>query len=214
MFVPGIGGYAKALLRLLPEEARSIAILAGGALRGYFDKTPLADIDLVFRSEEDFQRACEIFRSSTAYQFVKCKGRTEVFTDVDGTEVNLIGFAFGGAQETIERFDFRCCRMAAWLNENGGIEFVCDPHAVSDAVTKTLVVLLNNGTERTLRRIDHYVLDYGYRLDLEVVDHLTEETDEDVIDDLRPDANANNHGVMSPKQLYIARLPRCGSGGY
>lgn len=211
MFTPGIGAYAKALLMLLPTAVRGDVILAGGALRCFFDKTEQADVDLFFRSDEDFLRCLEVMHAHPGFRYDGCKGRSEVFIRVvDGIEFNLIGFAFGSPQETIERFDFRCCRMAAWMNGNGGLEFVSDPHAVSDAVIKALIVMVNNGTERTLRRIDHYVLDYGYKLDLDVVDHLTEEADADVLDDL------GQVSVVSatPKQRYIARLPRCGNGGY
>ena len=206
MFTPGIGAHAKALFRLLPADVRSFAIIGGGALRCFFDKTPMADIDLLFRNEEAFQAAIKAFSETPGHYFIKHKGRSEVWGQTgSNVEFNLIGFCFGTAQETIERFDFRCCRMAAFYNENCGMEFVSDPHAVSDAVTKSLIVLVNNGTERTLMRIAHYVDDYGYVLDLDVDEHLVAEPEPD-----------EESAELPPTRVstYISRLPRCGSGGY
>ncbi|MCO5735943.1 hypothetical protein [Stenotrophomonas maltophilia] len=212
--------YAKQLLAGLPEDVRRTAILAGGALRAYYDKTPLADVDLCFRSSADFDKAF-VSMCCRDYDFREWKGRSAVFKRVsDGLEFNLIGFMHGDPAETIERFDFRCCRMAAWYDADGGLRTLFGHGAVGDAVTKTLVILVNNGTPRTVKRINHYVQDYGYTLDTSLEDHLEPERPEalaEVQDDLAENAgpylSARDFVSTVSAYRYISRLPRV-AGGY
>lgn len=211
-----IYGYAKALFALLPSFTRSTAMIAGGALRAYYDKTPVADVDLCFRSNEDYERALAEMHAHPAFRFTGTKGRTAVFKRGDGLEYNLVGFMPGTPQETIGRFDFRCCRMVAWLTTDGVLEFLAAPGAINDAVTKTLIVLLNNGTGRTIKRVTHYQDDYGYVLDLTADEHLEPAEPEQLdlfADEMREDAVRAESTPSTETVRYLARVPRA-RGGY
>lgn len=155
--------YAASVFALLPAQFRQLAILGGGALRAQFDGTAVKDFDLFFRSEDDYLRAVASLRCCPAFSFVELRGRTAVFCDTAGREWNLIGFAFGSAAEHRARFDFRCCAMTVEYADEAPV-FIIDDNAILDAMRKRLVVRNNNGTDRTLRRIEHYVNDYGYTL--------------------------------------------------
>jgi hypothetical protein len=182
-------------------------MLAGGALRACFDNTGIKDYDLFFRDEQDYLNANDILSSDPDFHFKGANGRTETFVHLpSGREFNLVGIAFLTAAETIERFDFRCCRMAAWM-VGDDVYMVADPNASTDATEKRLVVLVCNGEERTERRIQHYVEDYGYTLDLSVTDHLN--TAQETEEDLTPPRPVAAEQV----RRYIRRLPTS-CGGY
>jgi hypothetical protein len=199
--------HAAGLLSRLPSYLL-VGFVAGGALRSHFDGTELKDIDIFFRSEEDYYRAVDAASCDTSLRWLGAAGRTHYYEASDGVQINLVGFAFGSPQETIERFDFRCCRMAAWLKAPGVYAYAMDDHAAVDATLKRLVVLQNNGEERTVQRIQHYVHDYGYRLDLSVVGHLIPEEDQvEHQDPQRPVA-------VTEVQRYLRRVPRTSGGGY
>ena len=195
-----------ATLSTLPPLVREDAILAGGALRALFDGTKIKDYDIFFRSEEAYASANILMSQSPDFVQLPDAGRTTQWQHKTTKDViNLIGFAFGTPEETIGRFDMRCCHMALYFRGDTPV-FLCRPEAEQDCYAKRLVVLTNNGTERTLRRIDHYVEDYGYKLDLSVVDHLQPE--EDIVP---PPSNAPK---PCPAQRYVSRLPTCSTGGY
>lgn len=162
----GLYGYAYSILAQLPYAAACRAILAGGALRAYFDKTEVKDYDLFFRSEGDFNNSLDAFRADTGFSYQGEAGRTFEFVSLKtGRRFNLIGFAFGTPQETIARFDFRCCAIAAWLDGDRLVRSIVDEGAQEDATARRLVIRNNNGVERTVRRARHYADDYGYTLD-------------------------------------------------
>lgn len=215
----GFNVYAKALFSaFLPPGIRQTGIVAGGALRAYFDKTETKDIDVFFRCEEDFLAAAAEMDRWDRYVRLPDAGRTTLYLDKQGdVMVNLIGFAYGDAWETIARFDFRCCRMAAWMVD-GDVLMACDLAAVADATAKRLVVLINNGLARTERRVTHYVEDYGYHLDLTVDDHLLSEEDAAVQEE-EPAGHAPTIAFAVPTYVaqarpYLRRLPLHSAGGY
>lgn len=198
--------HAAALLSRLPSYLL-VGFVAGGALRSHFDGTEVKDIDVFFHSEDDWQFAVAQAAGDPSMQYVSDVGRT-VYYMRDGVQINLVGFAFGSPAATIERFDFRCCRMAVWIDEfTKAPTWVMDDLAAVDAVKRRLVVLQNNGAERTERRIQHYIDDYGYRLDLSWTDHLVPEDQVEDQDPPRPVA-------VTEVQRYLRRVPRCNSGGY
>lgn len=211
-----IYGYAKALFALLPSFTRSAAMIGGGALRAYYDKTEVADVDLFFRTNADYERALAEMHEHPAFRFTGWKGRTAVFKRGDGLEYNLIGFMWDDAQGTLARFDFRCCRMVAWIANDGSLEFLAEPGAINDAVTKTLIVLLNNGTERTIKRVLHYQNDYGYVLDMTADEHLEPAEPEQLelfTEELLADAVRAESIPSAAICRYLSRVPRA-RGGY
>ena len=201
-----ISRYTRGLLALLPTAVQQSAIVAGGALRCFYDGTESNDVDLFFRSYEEFTAAVDAMSRHPLFRRAGDKGRTAVFVR-DGVEYNLIGFAFGDPWATIARFDFRCCRMAAWLSDSE-VLLAAEPEAAADAQMKRLVVLLNNGDARTERRIRHYVEDYGYRLDITVDAHCVGEHAPLLYQGPDP------LDYLDYARAYIRRLPRCGDGGY
>lgn len=163
--------YAEEVLAELPSVVRSLAILGGGALRAFFDGTVVKDYDLFFASNEDYETAiAEMFHSSTDgdWSYHGESGRTVEFKSPSGMTFNLIGFAFGTAEDHAEAFDFRCCQIVAWWNP---IELLVDTYAtegaIEEATRRILTVVNNNGTDRTEERITRYSQVYGYVVNLE-----------------------------------------------
>jgi len=156
--------HAKSLFNLFPERWRSAIILGGGCLRAYYDKTTIKDIDCFFRCVEDYQAVKEAMAGTDGYVLIKDNHRCCEFWRTGGYIINLVGFIFGEPHDHLERFDFRCSQFVAWFNEVGILHTECAPEAPTDAQKKLLYIQNNNGTERTLRRIRHYVEDYEYNL--------------------------------------------------
>jgi len=152
------------LFEMLPEGVRECAILGGGCMRSYYDDTPVKDIDCFFRDRDDYLACIVDFERSPRWRIHKDCERYCEFIDVKGRIVTLIGFVFGSPEEHLGRFDFRCCRFVAWYDAIYRLKIDFASGAVTDASKKLLYIQNNNGTERTLRRIRHYVEDYGYRL--------------------------------------------------
>ncbi|MDO4708270.1 MAG: hypothetical protein Q4B94_00335 [Pseudomonadota bacterium] len=152
------------LARLIPRRA----ILAGGALRAAFDGTTPGDIDFFFRHRWDYRYACLSFWLLSLfglYAPLSAPNGTRRFRNkVTGEIINLVGFVFGTPNAHMERFDFRCCKMAMTFSRRSGLTFYALPGAINDALNKHLVVVNNNGTRRTVKRIQRYIRDYGYTL--------------------------------------------------
>jgi len=156
--------HARSLYLLFPEHWRSAIILGGGCLRAYYDKTPIKDIDCFFRCEEDYQAIVDAMDKTYGYVKIKGTHRCCEFWRTGGYIINLVGFVYGTPCEHLERFDFRCSQLVAWIDDEGILRTSCEPSAPTDACEKLLHIQNNNGTERTLRRIRHYIEDYGYAL--------------------------------------------------
>jgi len=158
--------HAQSLYARFPSSLRPVIFLGGGCLRAYYDNTLIKDIDCFFNNEEDYAAVKEELERSRNHVLRKAGERYCEYTYLpDGTVINLVGFTFGSPREHLERFDFRCCQLIAWWGTHGnGVCAVYHPDAPDDARDKLLYIVNNNGTERTLRRIAHYVEDYGYTL--------------------------------------------------
>jgi len=159
--------YIFAIFATLPDAVSSTAILGGGALRAFFDGSKVKDYDLFFRSKADFDaaliemQASEFFREEAGNHVL-----SPLFVHIEtGKEFNLIGFGLGTPEEQIARFDFRCCAIAAWKDENRVVRYVAAEGAIHDASHLLLNFVNNNGTDRTVRRATHYAEDYGYTVD-------------------------------------------------
>jgi len=156
--------HAQSLYNLFPEHWRSHIILGGGCLRACFDKTPIRDIDCFFRSEGAYRLIRKSALSTSGFVFAKGNARYCEFWRSGGYIINLVGFVFGDEDDHLYRFDFRCCQFVAWYDDEGCLKTDYIVPADKDAREKLLYIQNNNGTERTLRRIRHYVEDYGYSL--------------------------------------------------
>ncbi len=154
-----------AALDELPESIRRTAILAGGALRAEYDGSNVKDYDLFFRSRKEYEAALDALHNAEGWLNEDQYGSygTAVFSSPTGRQFNLIGFVFGEPEEHLKLFDFLCCRIAVFFCD-GRLVYHAEPGAVSDAMSRCLRVMSNNGVDRTIKRIEHYMEDYGYKL--------------------------------------------------
>jgi hypothetical protein len=163
--------YAGEVLLSLPLGTESLAILGGGALRAFFDKTEVKDYDLFFRSEQDYAFANASFHLSERFEELESPAGTAQYREKrTGRLFNLIGFHFNTPEEHAKEFDFRCCQLVAWFDSNMEFNRHFEIGAVSDATDKLIVVVNNNGEERTLKRIDKYITQYGYTVQVDTAD--------------------------------------------
>jgi len=160
--------YVEEVLSELPPAIRSLCILGGGALRAFFDGTTVKDYDLFFANNDDFEAALHAVGDGPRFTYDGNAGRTVTFRSDSGMDFNLIGFAFGSARDHAAAFDFRCCQMVAWIEEDSGeVRFYAEPGAEDEATRRILTVVNNNGTDRTEERITRYSQVYGYVPNLE-----------------------------------------------
>lgn len=160
--------HCRELLVALPESVRRTGIIGGGALRSYFDGTPIKDIDVFFRTPEDFNSAVmdlDLFYD-VEWRLVPCnKNGSSRFPTyehaVDGLKINLVGFRFGTPSELVESFDFTCVSMVAWVGQHGA-EYIAPDPSVFAACRKKLIVNRLDPLKRLEKRVAHYVDDYGY----------------------------------------------------
>ncbi|QWF18717.1 hypothetical protein [Lysobacter capsici] len=162
--------YAAAILAVLPKGAREVSILAGGALRAYYDSTTVKDYDLFYRNPEHLRRAA-LALAENGFQFIRAVGGSAVWLSPCGREFNLVSLVFGEPEDHVGRFDFRCCQFAAYYVFNAGgirgataLRTLKVNQARVDCRKKRIKLQNNNGTERTAKRIEHYENDYGYSL--------------------------------------------------
>lgn len=156
------------VMQTLPDDVREKSILAGGAVRAVFDGTATKDYDLFFRSAKDASHVESWFLRHA--EFVPEESYPTAFAfRRDGRLFNLVMFGFGQPVDIIAGFDFRACQLAVEFPATAPRgTLVPGPHAATDALMRRLVVVNNNGDERTLKRIKHYVEDYGYTLEAPV----------------------------------------------
>lgn len=156
------------VMNALPTDVLHKSILAGGAVRAVFDGTEVKDYDLFFRSKEDAAHVESWFLRHA--EFVPEESYPTAFAHrLNGKLFNLVLFGFGEPIDILDSFDFRACQIAySWPADADGMVLTQAPMAVSDAIEKRLFVVNNNGNERTLKRIKHYVEDYGYTLEVPV----------------------------------------------
>lgn len=159
--------YIFATFATLPDAVSATAIIGGGALRAFFDGSKVKDYDLFFRTKADFDAALiEMHASEFFHEDDSNHPMAPVFTHIaTGKVFNLIGFGLGTPEEQIARFDFRCCAIAAWKDENRVVRYVAAEGAIHDASHLLLNFVNNNGTDRTVRRATHYAEDYGYTVE-------------------------------------------------
>jgi len=157
--------YAQAFYYSLPRQVRHFVMIGGGCLRAYCDETPVKDIDCFFRCREDYNFTKGAMEQDSDFVSLNACERFCEFKHVPaGGVFNLVGFVFGSPREHLDRFDFRCSQFIAWYDQRGELQTDCAQGAYLDALNKHLYIQNNNGTERTLRRIRHYIEDYGYQL--------------------------------------------------
>lgn len=194
--------HARSLFDVLPVQVRHLVVLGGGSLRAFYDGTAIKDLDCFFKSCADFYRASFELSAEPGWVSEDAPNGIKNFRSPCGKLVSLIGFEFGTPDEHCARFDLRCCaHVAVCLGEQ--VIVVSDPEAIADASAKLVFILNNNGTERTIRRITHYVEDYGYTL------HPDQPEQDDAEDDYPGHAPQGVHiPPKAPEPEYIVRARR------
>lgn len=192
-----LNGYAAEILCELPACARPLCILGGGALRAFYDGTTPKDYDIFFRSYEDFVVVMDLLIFVLNWPLDSTSPlQAPSFTAPSGHVFNLIGFAYAGPEEQASRFDFRCCQMVAWADTYGAINVHLCEGAEDDAKAKVLTVMNNNGTDRTIGRIQRYVEKYGYTVAFDEVDQESIEEGND------------NGGCPATFDIYALKIRR------
>lgn len=159
--IESISEWIEELYRLVPERARHLAIIGGGALRSFFDHTFIKDIDLFFRSTSDLQDAIVAFKQAGAIERDAPLGTYLYY--YNGVALNLVGFHFvSDIEDAAEKFDFRCVCMAASYSAAGEVAFHAIPGAIDDAVDKVLNFQTMQRTNRVAKRLRRYVDGLGY----------------------------------------------------
>ncbi|MBH1671700.1 hypothetical protein I5U90_01350 [Stenotrophomonas maltophilia] len=198
--------HARSLFDVLPAEVRHLVILGGGSLRAFYDGTEIKDIDCFFVSLASYTYVAAYLSGRSDWTSEAAPNGIRNFRSPEGHLVSLIGFEFGTPHEHCARFDLRCCaHVAIYEPSTDEVVVVSLEGAVADASEKLLFVLNNNGTERTIRRITHYVEDYGYTLhpDQPEQDELFED------DDFPGHAPQGVHArPKAPEPEYILRARR------
>ncbi len=207
--------FVRDTLGLLPEEVRLLPYIAGGALRSQYDGTAVNDIDLFFRSESDYTRVREALIAHADFRYEGHNGSTLHYRHITGADFNLVGFLFCSPHEKMNQFDFRCTRIAAWLeHEDGALVYRSfgSFYAVADCRMKRLVVLNNNGTARTAKRITKYVEKYGYTLDIPIPGDEPELAEDEEHEGI--DAHLPAWPIDQSVKSYLRRLRPCATRGY
>jgi len=100
----------------LEKIKRHNAYVAGGCIRSLFSGEKVNDVDVFFRSKEDFDDFT-VFEREDSPSFSITDTAWTYITD-SNFSVQLICAEFGTPKEVIDKFDFTCC-MAAWSPTEG-----------------------------------------------------------------------------------------------
>lgn len=160
-----ITSYALKIFAGLPAGTEYLTFIAGGALRSFYDDTPVKDIDLFFRSEDDFQLALQSFRRAPEFteDDVPNGPRTPTFRREGWPPFNLIGFRFNNSLSAlVASFDFTCCAIGAEKTASFDAYVCLHSKQRNDACSRVLRFCVPQNYERTIKRVERYV-SYGYQ---------------------------------------------------
>jgi hypothetical protein len=150
--------YIAGILNELPRNVRDKAILAGGAIRAFYDRTPVKDYDLFFRSFGDFLvTLIAVLRAG--WRLEKWAGRTFYMRAPSGKLFNLVGFNFGTPEWQVKRFDLSCCSFAAYFDEDNLEYRMTQLGCARDDAEKKRLWARHPTSQK---RLAHYRDDYGY----------------------------------------------------
>lgn len=87
--------------------------IAGGCFKNLFSHERIKDIDVFFRSEDDFRHATIALRNSDDYEEAYESDNVTAFRHIkSGTVVELVRSIFGSPEEVISEFDFTVAKFA------------------------------------------------------------------------------------------------------
>lgn len=157
--------HALSIFRKMPAGLGTLAFLAGGCFRSFFDGTKTKDYDLFFASHGDWQMAVQFFRWDKRFTEVTKAGEESFPSFTNGVDApfNLIGFRFHkGARALANSFDFRCCGFASEMVDAETVDVFAVEGAALDATRRELNFLNHQHIDRVMRRSARYVNEYGY----------------------------------------------------
>ncbi len=153
---------------LLYLEGHNGAI-CGGCFKNIFRKEEVKDIDIFFRTQEDFDKGFKKFSSSPDYNPVYENSNAASFLNkVTGVRIELIKKIYGSPNEIIEMFDFSVCRFAFYWDKD---EFIPTPKAIyADNFFEDLQIGKLNLDNKILHPVDTFerafrYYGYGFKMD-------------------------------------------------
>lgn len=101
------------------------AYISGGCFKNIFKGEKLKDIDLFFRSEEDFQKGLKEFNSTDDYKFIYRNKNAVGFIDTtrDNLQIDLVQSSFKEPVDMIESFDFTITKFTFYMELNDDDEW-------------------------------------------------------------------------------------------
>lgn len=163
--------------------------VCGGCFKNIFNNEKIKDIDVFFRSEDDFNSAVKLFKYSRLYKPCYENANVKCFTHVEtGLRVELCGKIFGTPEEILKQFDFSITKFAfvPTTLENGDVTYqvIFDDRFFEDLHLRRLVI---DGDipypMSTLDRMFRYAK-YGYapcrEAKMKIVNALRELSEQDV----------------------------------
>lgn len=161
---PRLVSRAEHAFSLLPPAFRKHAVLAGGALRGVFDKNPTKDYDFFFLDTakgKECDTVCENLWD-VDYPMYQSKrisiSNVPTYTTLLGEDIQIIFLKeYPDVASLLNEFDFTCCCIAATYTDTG-ISVVELPGASRDAAAGLLVPICKqiNGKDY-LSRVDKFI---------------------------------------------------------
>jgi hypothetical protein len=138
------------------------AVLSGGAIRSYFDKTKIEDFDFFFKTQQELiDVIASIDEQKWVFDVIYRCPRNRLFSLVLGNiKIQLIypGFDFNILSELIDNFDYTVSQFAATLDG----KFVCGEYSMNDASSKSLRLHKVKFPISTMKRMEKYV-NKGYK---------------------------------------------------
>lgn len=87
--------------------------VAGGCFKNLFNGEKVKDIDMFFRSKEDYLNALDVFSKDEEYRKYYDNKKVQAFVNKHtGVVVELIKYKFGEPEEVIKDFDFTITKVA------------------------------------------------------------------------------------------------------
>lgn len=153
---------------LSPLLKNNGAFIAGGCFKNLFNNETPRDIDVYFRTEEQFKEMNNIFVKSPNYTGLYISKNCVTYKHIkNNILVDLIKKQFGTPEEIINTFDFTVVKFALYI-ENGIYTTTFHTQFYNDLNTKTLQVWdMPDDIDKFFNRIVKYIR-YGYRCPIDL----------------------------------------------
>lgn len=155
--------YARGLYASLPPAVAARSMIAGGALRAFYDQTEVKDYDLYFQSKADMDAVDAAFAAGGYELIFRCPlGLLVTYRDAYGMKYQVIGLAFfNSPAEVIHTFDITASQFAVRQHPSGEIEVAEGFFAVEHALQKKLAIHALPYPAASLKRVGKYI-EKGY----------------------------------------------------